>query len=882
MPGPTSPEPLTAHAAAAPAGVVVASCAGLLAAWTAAGSLGLMAPSLESALTWLALAVALVAVWPFRRVRRDPADWALVAALLAAAVAPALLPKQGPLLATVVVLAALASSQAGLAGRALRVTALALAAFALYRFAYNAVPVVWIAADNLAGALARIAQAMTGRPLSLGATFAGIDFLVLMFGLWAAWLAATPGPKIVRAALVAAGILAGHLVFLILLSVAPQIAAALPTAPPLPPADREQTPIWFWGDALRSLIPWLLPSLAGLLNALLAAWVFRWTDWGNEHSAPKQDAPWMRCGAPLALAALVPLLAVLAPFRSDLAGRTIVVHDRGLLDWDRPEHGRYGDESAGMLGLLPDLVASLHGRLLRSPDLAPRDLEQADVLLLVHPRGPWSDEQIERLWAYVRGGGRLVLVAENRVDDEAATSVYDRLLAPTAIRIRYDCAFKVTRNWEGTLETTGLAAACNSLDPFRIEAGSSLAIGLGAAPLVVGRFGWSEPGSDALATGYASYDSGERLGDLVLAAQQAVGRGRVLVLGDTTPITNLGLPSSYPFVGRLLAWMAARAPDPQSWPRQALALLAMAGLVAVILRAATPERLALSAIALGVSLAACQAINARVSVVLPDGRSAGGAPAPVRVAYIGGAHLEDHAGCRWSDSGVNGLALTLMRNGYLPLLLPSLDGAHLDRAEILLSIAPGRPFSAEQRQLVRRFVERGGVWICMVGAEQAEAVNPLLAEFGLHVPRCPIGADRRGEEPEPLGCFYAKYLENDQGHAAVLLHDAWPVECREPDGQVVLQSEERRPVAVVRPVLRGSVALIGDSRFAWNKNLEEAEGESSYAGHGNADFWRWFIARLTGRSPWIPPLTKSEEPAEAKAAGKSKPSPPAQKSEVRP
>ncbi len=44
---------------------------GLLAAWLAAGSLGWLAPPLQKALTWLALAVIVIAALPGRR-RRAP------------------------------------------------------------------------------------------------------------------------------------------------------------------------------------------------------------------------------------------------------------------------------------------------------------------------------------------------------------------------------------------------------------------------------------------------------------------------------------------------------------------------------------------------------------------------------------------------------------------------------------------------------------------------------------------------------------------------------------------------------------------------------------------------------------------------------------------
>ena len=70
---------------------VIAACAAIAAAWLAAGSTGLLAEPLRSALTYLALAVAVVAGLPVRTIPRwFAAAVVLVAFLpLATSVAPA-------------------------------------------------------------------------------------------------------------------------------------------------------------------------------------------------------------------------------------------------------------------------------------------------------------------------------------------------------------------------------------------------------------------------------------------------------------------------------------------------------------------------------------------------------------------------------------------------------------------------------------------------------------------------------------------------------------------------------------------------------------------------------------------------------------------------
>jgi hypothetical protein len=67
------------------------------------------------------------------------------------------------------------------------------------------------------------------------------------------------------------------------------------------------------------------------------------------------------------------------------------------------------------------------------------------------------------------------------------------------------------------------------------------------------------------------YDAGEKLGDLLLAAEQPVGKGRIIAFGDTSGMTNAINVSSYVFTTRLLAYLAGDSRPgisgaTESWP----------------------------------------------------------------------------------------------------------------------------------------------------------------------------------------------------------------------------------------------------------------------------------------------------------------------------
>src|SRR5260370_16509 len=62
-----------------------------------------------------------------------------------------------------------------------------------------------------------------------------------------------------------------------------------------------------------------------------------------------------------------------------------------------------------------------------------------------------------------------------------------------------------------------------------------------ARPLLTRRGGWNAPGDEgrsAAMMGNHHSDAGERLGDIVLISEQPIGKGKVVVFGDTSGFTN--------------------------------------------------------------------------------------------------------------------------------------------------------------------------------------------------------------------------------------------------------------------------------------------------------------------------------------------------------
>jgi hypothetical protein len=884
---------------------VVAAVAGLVAAWLAAGAMGLLAHPLRHAMTWLAMAVVMLACWPMGR-----RSWKERGILAAGVVGGLILTMPATaaynVLGVAMVLAVLARTQAGLDRRAMTMAAFAATALGVFRLACTTIPIVWLAADKLGQAMGAAASAVSGKPLWIGASLAGVDFLVLMLAFWGVWLAGTARPRRFRAICGLATILVGHLGYLVLIAYAIDLADALPVHM-TPEPERYAPPPWFLSDALRTLLPWNLPIVAGLVQAIIAACMLRWATWKAESGGEKVESgkrkaeqeerkaevesaslsafsfQLSRFRFPLSafsfvLAALIPLATVLAPVPCDLAGRKIVVYDRGDLDWQKPVHDKYGRDAEGVYGMFPMLVNCLGGTLARSADLADADLADADVLVVIHPLGPWPDGRVDRVWDYVRRGGSLLVVAEPWLREENQTSSFGELLTPTSMKVRFDTTVGETSLWQDSLHV--LAHPATTLlgdDRGRLGLGDCASIDARwpARPLVVGRWGWSDPGSDAMLTRQSQMQSGQRLGDLVLAAEERIGGGTAIVVGDAAAFKNEGLSNGYEFAGRLLGYLAAHGASSQAGWRQALGLLAclaLVGLLAWRLEAAT---MAWASLVLAVSLGGFTLIDAENSKVLPDGRVA----TPNCLACIDAAHLDAFGGYPWLDvglhgepmpvskddprrNGIGGLEMHLMRNGYLPIRLAEVTAEQLQRTGLLVSIAPSRAYSEVEQIAIKQFLDDGGIWVCMAGADRCGPINDALSAYKLSVLPTQLGAVGAEVELPAIDRVALRYLRMDDYDAYAVFDSAWPVRSGNEASEVLIEGPERPPVGVTLAVGKGRIILIGDRFFAANRNLESEEGTIVQQVRENAAFWRWLFARFRDKQTWTPPNIPLPKPGE--------------------
>jgi hypothetical protein len=356
--------------------------------------------------------------------------------------------------------------------------------------------------------------------------------------------------------------------------------------------------------------------------------------------------------------------------------------------------------------------------------------------------------------------------------------------------------------------------------------------------------------------GNGLYDSGEKLGDLILAAEQPLGKGRVIAFGDTSGLTNGINVSSHVFTSRLFGYLAGGRANAHPIWRQLLGILGCGVLIGLLSRNTGEGRLILVTLCLAGSLAVCTSISHSAGEILPDGRY----KLPNNLAYIDTSHLEANSGESWRPDGIGGFILTLMRNGYLTLSLPEMTAERLVRSSLLVSVAPSRCFSRAEQAMIREFVLNGGIFIFMAGLDEAGSSSPLLSTLGFSIGN----PGPNPVEPEAMGHFKSPYLESESGdqRVHVRFHAAWPVACNDPAARVIAYGHNNLPVIILRQLGAGKVVVIGDTCFVANKNLEWEGGEPFEGMRENADFWRWFITQLRDQEMWIPPALQGRpEPA---------------------
>lgn len=514
---------------------------------------------------------------------------------------------------------------------------------------------------------------------------------------------------------------------------------------------------------------------------------------------------------------------------SEPARRVLVLDTTGRFADDLPVYDQYGLGNLGQFGLLPQYLSATGSDTEIIDRISPETLENADTLVVLNLREKLDDTARQAVWAFVQAGGGL-LVAGDHTGAKEIRDPSNHLLEPVGIALNFDSAIPLQDRWANGFEMMSHPIFRGiTPDELQVVVGASLVASPPASPVLIGRAGYSDAGDISNVEqgflGNMTYNAGEHIGDLVLAAEATYGRGRVLVFGDTTLLQNLALSRSYRFLDNIFGWLGG-AGDASAQRTRVLggALLLLIGAVMLVVTASRGmPRVPVPALAIALALL-ISSVALRPPTPAWESR-----PFADTYAVIDTSHFELGRLDRSADS-LDGLAANLARAGLHPFFMRTFSTAIIAEADVLVLPAPVKAFTRAEIAALDEYMRAGGLLILTTGAEKPSGSRGLLRNLGYELGGAPMGRATATWSGSPVKFWSAWPLKQVAGTTSETIAEVWG-----------------SPVIVYRPRGDGGAIVIADAAFFFEKNLEGLERHEvanieflkaileTYAGAGESD-----------------------------------------------
>jgi hypothetical protein len=527
--------------------------------------------------------------------------------------------------------------------------------------------------------------------------------------------------------------------------------------------------------------------------------------------------------------------------------KIILLYANNMLGtWDIPEYNRYGREASGMFGLLP-IYLNLSGyqtrmlventtvflnqtqpeydevpryvnltdyvTVIESSTLTRDHLADVDVFVVINLNVSFSSDEKTVIWEFVENGGSLLVLGDH-TNVGGIQDPLNELLQPSGIRFRFDSALPVDYrfNWLTCVQLPQHPITTDISDVYELQmsVGASLTTPWSSQPFIVGRYGLSDRGNrsneEIAFLGDYDYNSGEQLGDLILATATFYGDGKLVVFGDTSSFQNTALPYSYTLVTGVFSWLTSHHTATAITFQMSIALLfLLAACIIHLLGRKQPRTDALYPFGLSVALVVATMVN---PLVIPETELSG------NLVYIDSSHGERFSLEPFTDDSLNGFMLNLLRNNYQPLLLREFSLEKIIGARVLVFNAPTKPFTDDEVSVLKTYMTNGGFIILSTGYEDKQASAPLLDVFGFDIGDTPLGPVPYVEENLTAYEDSPKFV------------DSWPIII--PDDSTYRSFynftapswEPHYHLMVFASYGAGGLLLISDSQYLLNKNIE--------------------------------------------------------------
>ena len=422
---------------------------------------------------------------------------------------------------------------------------------------------------------------------------------------------------------------------------------------------------------------------------------------------------------------------------------------------------KYPLAKSGLVAAAKDASESAAAALEWLPEREYKNAEEVETALIL----AGHREALETIWKFVADGGSLLVIGDHTFikDQKMPGGKPERrlwlneVLEPFDIKFVNDSAKYFIGGWLQSMEnplhplTIGIGDDQNEVG---MVVGASLAVRGAARPVIVGKYGFLDAGdyrdSGRGYLGNLDFDMGEPMGQVIIAAEQRYGKGKVIVFGDTSAFANGIITNTGEFINRVFTHLAlgsghkpseyefnpASVRPPTDAGLTVLAMVLLAGAAVCLVLSGGHLPLPAAGFVLGLLIVA-QASELAVPLGYAKPYSANASR--LRLAYVDAYHMPKVSNEGWRDDSMTGLYANLMRNGFYTQNLKSFDLKTLQRAELLVVVAPSVEFSARDVRVVREYVDGGGTVILSSGYEDIAATRRLLAEFRMDIPYTPLG-----------------------------------------------------------------------------------------------------------------------------------------------
>ena len=551
----------------------------------------------------------------------------------------------------------------------------------------------------------------------------------------------------------------------------------------------------------------------GILHSSRLAFGFR--SEGTASATPTRTfwQQWGPIGVSVGLAVVVTALCCPPTAWRHPKPREILFIERGVVSFSKPDYTRFGRAAGGMFGFLPE-YARLFGCQGRVVKQVPKKLDpSSQIIMFTNLDEPLDPETWQQIWEFIAAGGRLLVLGDHTFIKNGRNHIND-LLAPCHIRLHHDSAQFFPQGWFHSYRMKQGTPFALLQDPAEnrigLLVGASLEVRAPAVPFLMGRFGYGDlgaltPDPERGYLGDFKYQPEERLGDLVLVAGELYGKGRVLVMGDTSAFFNHALPHAYELLRSVLSWLCEED-TLWEWPYRKIGRGLVLGLTLLLaIWILTRSRSRFFVTVAGPILAVWifgSSWAHRDTGLLPWNAEF----SRQRVALIDFSHEPEASKHSSMGTGLHGLTINLMRYGMLPIELADWRPEFLQRSRLLILNAPRRALTGSEVRQIEQFLKRGGtVWLTC-GYFHAWASRRLLDAFGLSVEGIPLG----------------RFFDRPAFGQPVSFFSAWPMRVRNREASLICVYGDW-PLMVYIPVGKGHLVVIADSEFFQNRNIETME-----------------------------------------------------------